>query len=189
MGKKFAAFDARGSITAFYDSVDSPVQIGANVIAITDDEWLMCINQRGQWYVLNGALAQVPPPSAAELLAAAKATEIADLNAACQSAILAGFASSALGAATFYPTTETDQRNLQSSALAASWSAGTSGWSVPLWCRQDDTWAYVAHTSQQVQQVNADWVTFRTSAQQKYAVAIDQVNAATTVDAVRAIAV
>ncbi|KVN73891.1 hypothetical protein WT15_23920 [Burkholderia stagnalis] len=122
-------------------------------------------------------------------LSIAKTASIAALNAACQTAIVAGFTSSALGVSTFYPTTDTDQRNLQSSALAAAWNAGTAGWRVSLWCQQGDAWAYVTHTAQQVQQVNADWVTFRASAQQKYAAAIDQVNAATTVDAVRAVVV
>lgn len=189
MGQKYAAFDAQGNITAFYDSIDSPVPEGGQAIEITEAEWQACISQQGQWHVVSGALAQVPPPTAGEQLASAKASTIAALNAACQGAILAGFTSSAIGSATFYPTTDTDQRNLQSSALAAAWSVGTTDWHASLWCRQGDAWAYVTHTAQQVQQVNADWVTFRTSAQQKYAAAIDQVNAATTVDAVRAVAV
>ncbi|KWK48075.1 hypothetical protein WT81_04840 [Burkholderia stagnalis] len=189
MGQKFAAFDAQGNITAFYDSIDSPVPEGIQAIEITNAEWQMCISQQGQWHVSSGALARVPPPTAAEQLASAKASAIAALSAACQAAILAGFTSSATGSATFYPTTDTDQRNLQSSALAAAWSVGTADWHASLWCRQGDAWAYVTHTAQQVQQVNADWVTFRTSAQQKYAAAIDKVNAATTVDAVRAVAV
>ncbi|KVQ12477.1 hypothetical protein [Burkholderia ubonensis] len=189
MGQKFAAFDSQGNITAFYDSIDSPVPEGVPAIEINDAEWQTCISQQGQWHVSSDALARVPPPTAAEQLASVKASAIAALSAACQAAILAGFTSSATGSATFYPTTDADQRNLQSSALAAAWSAGAEGWHVSLWCRQGDAWAYVEHTAQQVQQVNADWVTFRASAQQKYAAAIDQVNAATTADAVRAVAV
>ncbi|AYZ66925.1 hypothetical protein EGY31_27705 [Burkholderia multivorans] len=189
MGQKFAAFDAQGNITAFYDSIDSPVPSGVtSVIQITQAQWQTCISQPGQWHVVSGALAQVPPPTAAEQLASAKASTIAALNAACQAAILAGFTSSAIGSATFYPTTDTDQRNLQSSAQAAAWSAGTADWHVSLWCRHGDAWTYVAHTAQQVQQVNADWVTFRTTSQQRYADAIAQVHEATTIDAMRAIA-
>ncbi|KVR28625.1 hypothetical protein WL61_23195 [Burkholderia ubonensis] len=189
MGQKQAAYDATGAIIAFYDTTDSPAPKGAQVIDITDAEWLDCIGNQGSKYVQSGALAQVPPPTAAELLATAKSAKIAALNTACQVAIAAGFTSAALGSATFYPTSDTDQRNLQSSALAAAWNAGAADWKVSLWCERGDAWSYVAHTAQQVQQVNADWVTFRTSAQQKYAAAIDQVNAATTVDAVRAVAV
>ncbi|KVK99930.1 hypothetical protein [Burkholderia ubonensis] len=189
MGKKYVAFDAQGNITAFYDSIDSPIPSGVtNTIEITDVQWMTCISQPGQWHVVSGALAQVPPPSAAEQLASVKASTIASLNAACQAAILAGFTSSAIGSATFYPTTDTDQRNLQSSALAAAWSVGTADWRVSLWCQHGDAWTYVEHTAQQVQQVNADWVTFRTASQQKYADAIAQVREATTIDAVQAIA-
>ncbi|KVD97623.1 hypothetical protein WI90_30220 [Burkholderia ubonensis] len=189
MGQKYAAFDAEGNIKAFYDSIDSPIPSGVtNAIEITDVQWMTCISQPGQWHVVSGALAQVPPPTAAEQLASVKASTIAALNAACQAAILAGFTSSAIGSATFYPTTDTDQRNLQSSALAAAWSVGTADWRVSLWCRHGDAWTYVEHTAQQVQQVNADWVTFRTASQQRYADAIAQVREATTIDAMRAIA-
>ncbi|KVC78271.1 hypothetical protein [Burkholderia ubonensis] len=189
MGKKYVAFDAQGNITAFYDSIDSPIPSGVtNTIEITDVQWMTCISQPGQWHVVSGALAQVPPPTAAEQLTSVKASTIAALNAACQATILAGFTSSAIGSATFYPTTDTDQRNLQSSALAAAWSVGTADWRVSLWCQHGDAWTYVEHTAQQVQQVNADWVTFRTASQQKYADAIAQVREATTIDAVQAIA-
>ncbi|HDR9259632.1 TPA: hypothetical protein QDB21_005654 [Burkholderia vietnamiensis] len=188
MGQKYAAFDAQGNITAFYDSVDSPVPAGVpNTVEITQEQWQTCINQQGQWHVVSGALAPVPPPTAAEQLATAKESAISALNAACQAAILAGFTSSALGVATFYPTTDTDQRNLQSSALAAAWNVGTAGWQVPLWCEQGAAWAYVDHTAQQVQQVNSDWVAFRTSVQQKYAAAMSQVNAATTIEGVQSV--
>ncbi|KUZ99235.1 hypothetical protein [Burkholderia ubonensis] len=188
MSQKYAAFDVQGNITAFYDSIDSPAPEGVQAIEITDAEWQACISQQGQWRVSSGALAQVPPPTAAEQLASVKASTIAALNAACQATILAGFTSSAIGSATFYPTTDTDQRNLQSSALAAAWNAGAADWHTSLWCRHGDAWTYVAHTAQQVQQVNADWVTFRTTSQQRYADAIAQVREATTIDAVRAIA-
>ncbi|KWE44622.1 phage tail protein [Burkholderia ubonensis] len=44
MGQKFAAFDAQGNITAFYDSVDSPAPSGANVVGISNDEWRVLID-------------------------------------------------------------------------------------------------------------------------------------------------
>ncbi|WP_126285013.1 tail fiber assembly protein [Burkholderia stagnalis] len=40
MGQKFAAFDAQGNITAFYDSIDSPVPQGVPVIEISNEQWL-----------------------------------------------------------------------------------------------------------------------------------------------------
>ncbi|KVC88166.1 tail fiber assembly protein [Burkholderia ubonensis] len=40
MGQKFAAFDAQGNITAFYDSIDSPAPHGVSIIAISDEQWI-----------------------------------------------------------------------------------------------------------------------------------------------------
>lgn len=187
MGQKQAAYDAEGNIIAFHDTVDSPAPHEASVIDITDSQWLTCLGAPGQCRVSKGTLVQMPPPSAEALLDEAKANTINALNSACQSSILAGFTSSSVGVDSFYPTTDTDQRNLQSSALAAAWNVDTQNWHVPLWCRQGDAWAYVGHTARQVQQVNADWVAFRTASQQKYADAIARVRAATTIDAVQAI--
>ncbi|NOK40829.1 phage tail protein [Burkholderia thailandensis] len=44
MGQKFAAFDAQGNVTAFYDSIDSPAPSGVNVVSISDDEWRALVN-------------------------------------------------------------------------------------------------------------------------------------------------
>jgi len=88
MGQKFTAFDSNGAITAFYDSVDSPVPAGvSNVIEITQEEWQTCLSQPGRWYVSNGALAQVPPPSAAQQLASEQAIQSAAIDAAYAAAI------------------------------------------------------------------------------------------------------
>ena len=90
MNQKFAAFDSSGNITAFYDSVDSPVPAGmTNVVEITQEEWQTCISQQGQWYVSNGALAQVPPPSVEAQLASAQAAQCAAIDAAYYKAIQA----------------------------------------------------------------------------------------------------
>ncbi len=82
MGQKFTAFDSNGNITAFYDSVDSPVPEGVtNVIEITLGEWQTCISQPGKWYVSNAALEQVPPPPDAQRLADAQLAQSAVIDA------------------------------------------------------------------------------------------------------------
>jgi len=43
MGKKFAAFDASGNITAFYDDEDSPVPDGVQSLELSHDQWMTCI--------------------------------------------------------------------------------------------------------------------------------------------------
>ncbi|MGZ2743273.1 phage tail assembly chaperone [Burkholderia stagnalis] len=39
MGQKQAAYDGKGAIIAFYDSVDSPAPTGVNVVDISDEAW------------------------------------------------------------------------------------------------------------------------------------------------------
>lgn len=62
MGQKFAAFNANGAITGFYDSVDSPLPAGTSAIEITDAQWQECLMNPG-WTVVNGALVAPPAPS------------------------------------------------------------------------------------------------------------------------------
>ncbi|MCA8013297.1 DUF4376 domain-containing protein [Burkholderia vietnamiensis] len=181
MGQKFAAFDTQGNITAFYDSIDSPTPAGAsNVIAITDSQWQTCISQPGQWHVVSGALAQVPPPSAAQLLASAQTLQNATLNAACAAAITSGFSSSALGSAYNYPSTLTDQANQNTLAQCASGGM--------LWCATGGAWSFKQHTQAQVQAVVASFSAWLNKCQQQLVAFTSQVGAATTVSAVESIA-
>ena len=185
MTRKFAAYDSQGHITAYYDNIDSPVPDGmTNVIEITQDEWLACINHPG-YTVVNGALVAPLPPTNEELLAQAKALQTTKASAACASALTTGFTSSALGTPHTYPSQDDDQRNLQSAVSASA--VAPSNWTTPIWCANNDAWSFTAHTASQIQQVNADWLAHRVAAQQKYADLIAQINAATSLEEVQAI--
>jgi hypothetical protein len=121
-------------------------------------------------------------------LAGAKAAKLAELNTACQQAILAGFASSALGAAYTYPAKATDQQNLTASVVASLLPGLAAGWTTPFWCADaGGAWAFRAHTAVQIQQVGDDGKTAILAAMQKNQTLADQVNACTTVAAVNAI--
>lgn len=183
--KKFAAYDSQGHITAYYDSIDSPVPPSVtNAIEITQDEWLACINQPG-YTVVNGTLVAPLPPTNEELLAESKALQTAKASTACASALTTGFPSSALGTAHIYPSQDDDQRNLQSAVSAAV--AAPSNWTTRIWCANNDAWSFTAHTAAQIQQVNADWLAHRVAAQQKYADLIARINAANSIEEVQAI--
>jgi len=125
MGQKSAAYNAQGAITAYYDSVDSPVPAGVNAIDITEAQWQTCISTQG-YTVENGVLVAPVPPNEAELLAAAQAAQSAVLSAACAAAIVAGFQSSALGTPYTYPAKTTDQQNLSASIIAALLANGSA---------------------------------------------------------------
>jgi len=61
MGQKYAAYNDQGTIIGYYDSIDSPPPPDATVIAITDQQWLTCLQQPG-WTVVDGQLVPPPPP-------------------------------------------------------------------------------------------------------------------------------
>lgn len=134
-----------------------------------------------------GAIAAFVGPNAAQQLESAQAVQIASLAAECQSAIITGFTSNALGSAHTYPSTDTDQRNLLSAATVSQ--AQAPSWTTSLWCACGSpvSWSLTEHTAAQVQQVNADWLAFRVAAQQKYADLLQQLSEATTVSAVQAV--
>ncbi|MEO9385607.1 DUF4376 domain-containing protein [Chromobacterium phragmitis] len=187
MGQKIAAFNESGEITAFYDSIDSPPKDGENVISITDEQWQTCLSQPG-WTVVDGMLFAPVPPSEAEQLRLAQRIQRQRLQAACELAIIAGFASTALGARpNAYGSQLTDQNNLLSALSAAQ--GQPASWSMPLWCADEKgEWAFRPHTAAQVQSVNRDWLAFRTALQQRYAERVSRVQAAVTAQAVQEVA-
>lgn len=139
---------------------------------------------RVDWVPITNAQAQAiqnPKPTLAQV----KAAQLAAVSGACASELLQGFSSSALGATHTYPSLEADQRNLMNAAMASQ--EQTSTWSTSLWCATGEAWAFTAHSSAQLQQVNADWLAHRQARQQKYADLVDKINAATSVTAVQAI--
>jgi hypothetical protein len=93
----------------------------------------------GYTYV-NGVFAPPVGPSTVSALAAAQATQITVLSAACQSAIYAGFTSTALGGLYSYPAKDTDQFNLLSSVTSALMAAKLAlPWSPKMSFAVDDT--------------------------------------------------
>lgn len=187
MGQKYAAYNAQGAITAFYDDVDSPAPEGVSTIEITDVEWQACISTLG-YTVVNSILTAPPVPSVAEILAQAQAVQVAALASACQAAILGGFASSALGSEYSYPAKATDQQNLASSVLSSLMPNLAADWTTPFWCADSTgTWAFRAHSAAQIQQVGQDGKAAVLAAMTKNQTLATEVIEATTVAAVQAI--
>ena len=108
-----------------------------------------------------------------------KADQLALLQQECQSAITAGFTSSALGQVHNYGSQLADQSNLLSAVTSSLNQVDT--WVAFLWCGVSGEWSLLPHTATRVQQVNADWLAFRSVLQQRYAKLVAQVRAATTV--------
>ncbi|MFM0165653.1 hypothetical protein PQR39_35125 [Paraburkholderia sediminicola] len=185
MGQKYAAYDANGNINAFYDSVDSPVPAGlTNVIEITDAQWQTCINNQGQWYVSDGALAPVPPPTAAELLAQAQAAQTAILSAAYAAAINAPVSyTTAAGTTAVFNQNAVAKANLQNAMLA---SEKSGEWAINLWLSASGA-PVTPFTYADLQGLAAAMEAIDAPDYQLLLQLIAQANAATTVAAVQAV--
>jgi hypothetical protein len=178
-------YGAQGLYDGPYNAQESPLEPGVYLLPeqyldtapiIAAGTWPVCtsgawVNEpdfRGQvFYNTEGiaitieALGAVPagllaaPP--APTLAAVQANQVSVLNAACQSAITAGFVSTALGASYTYPSAITDQQNLSANVVSSLLPSLPSGWtSMQMCCDASGIWGYVKHTAAQIQQVGAD---------------------------------
>ena len=187
MGQKYAAFNNSGMITAFYDSVDSPVPSGVATIPITDSEWQTCLSQPG-WTVENGSLVAPPTPTTAQLLAQAQSAQIALLQSAYQTAINAPVTfKNAAGVTSTYPSGNTRLINGMRARdmLAEVIAAGSSAWTLGKWLdtnnvAQTFTFADLQGLAAAMEAaITLDWSDLVTK--------IAEVNAATTVAEVQAI--
>ena len=131
----------------------------------------------------------VPAPTAAQLLAQAKAAQIAIITQACAAAITSGFASSALGRAHTYPSSPTDQTNLVTHVMSSLLPGLPSTWATPYpCCDANGVWGSKEHTASQIQQVGADWKAFLSSCLLKKRALEDKIKLAKTVGKVQALA-
>lgn len=139
-------------------------------------------------FTYDGKAFSDPNAPAGQTLADAQAAQIAANSAACQSAITAGFQSSALGAWYTYPTKATDQQNLNASVVASLIPGIPNTWVTPFWCEDvNGNWAYVYHTAAQIQKVGQDAKGAILQLLAKNAQLQAQVMAATTIAAVQEI--
>jgi len=146
-------FDAQGQpLAQLLYRLDSHegFELPADQHECTEAEYRDYANQR----LVSG---QLQPASEADLLPGAIVARIEAIAASCNTAILEGFSSRALGAEHRYPAKLTDQNNLQASVLASLLPNLPADWSTPFWCQDAaGSWAYRPHTAAQIQQVGID---------------------------------
>jgi hypothetical protein len=124
----------------------------------------------------------------AATLAQAQQSQVAIISAACAAAITGGFQSSALGNAYTYPSTQTDQSNLNANVVSSLLPNLPSNWTTLQLCMDSKgNWAYLPHTATQIQQVGSDGKAAILPCLTRNATLQAQVAAATTVAAVQAI--
>ena len=136
------------------------------------------------WSYSAGVFSPPAPPS----LAAVSSAQLTSLNKACEAQILAGFSSTALGAAYTYPSNTTDQLNL-SGTIQRSMLPGVLATDLfPFTCADAaGVWAFRPHTPAQIQQVGKDAYAAILAARVKNKTLQDQVAAATSITQVQGV--
>ena len=82
MGQKYASFNSSGAVIGYYDSVDSPPPSGADVIKITNSQWLAAISSPYPVSVNNGELVIPSGPTLTQAQATQKSLVTTGYNAA-----------------------------------------------------------------------------------------------------------
>ena len=98
-------------------------------------------------------VAPVVPLTLAEL----QANQVAAISMACQSQIVGGFSSSALGSDHTYPSGAIDQANMNANVVSSLLPNLPANWTTQQVCANSNgVWAYRAHTAAQIRQVGDD---------------------------------
>lgn len=101
----------------------------------------------------SGALEQDPGPSLDEV----KVSQVAVITAACAADIVGGFTSTALGESFTYPSSPTDQANLNAAASASRQPGLGESWVTYFYCADAaGVWARRPHSAAEIQQVGMD---------------------------------
>lgn len=190
MSSFFIRYDVAGKITARYNTDVHGDNIPSDAIEISEIEWQETMASPDAWKVDIGtqSIVAVPPPSAAEVVALARAVKITEIDASCKAAIYAGFSSAALGAPYTYPYEGRDQQNLAAVVTASLVNASAPNWATNFWCADGTgVWARRAHTAAQIQQVGNDGLEHVQGHLEHRAQLVAQVADATTEAAVAAI--
>ena len=137
---------------------------GFAVDGVLPDGAVACSEEQalsGTFKLVDGKVTGLAESEKLDVLKDAKKSE---LSSSLKSALVGGFFSSALGENIEYPSSEIDQKNLLSAALAGVVSG--------LWCKQEN-WKFVSHSPEQIKQVLIDWQTFFNAQQDKYVGLLD----------------
>ena len=136
--------DAAGAV--HFLTAQDQVNAGALKLPFPNPAWT-AISEAQAMAVLN------PPLS----LAKAQAAQVIAIQASCESLIIAGQTSAALGSLYTYPSGLTDQANLNANVVSSLLPGLLAGWTTPQLCLNSvGVWAYLPHSVAEIQQVGSD---------------------------------
>lgn len=169
------------STHGFYnDTLHSEEQVPPDAVAISEDrhQELMLGQSTGLEIVADEQGFPVLKPKSLDDNKVHKHLEISN---ACGIQIVSGFVSEALGKPHEYPSSLTDQNNLNANVVSSMYPGLSDAWATPQMCSDiTGAWMYREHTAKQIQQVGIDgktWVLLALSKKDKLA---KQIDAATT---------
>lgn len=179
--------------TGVYDAQESPLEPGEYILPecctevappVFNADTHTCTWSGIVWIKLPIVATQTQEKAFADL----KADKAFEIDAACEAAIIAGFASSALGAPHLYPAKQYDQLNLSGSVQKSTLPSALPDAVYPFMCADSaGVWEYRAHSAVQIQQVGSDAYDAIMAKRQKSQVLQAQIAAATTVNELSAI--
>lgn len=127
-----------------------PSPTGAGAIFDDAENWLL--TDAGSPYQGGQIVADM-----SDTLEAMRTRKVVEMSQRCADAILAGFVSSALGAAYRYPSDPEDQANLTASVLDSTLPGNDASWLTAFKCMDSDgVRAYRMHTASQIQAVGKE---------------------------------
>lgn len=116
------------------------------------DSWIKRSVSPGRFYAWD-----MPTLSWVYDIAAARQLKATEISSACETGIMAGFVSAALGDDHHYPADMTDQANLTASVMRSTLTADGPAEEYPFKCADGaGNWQFRPHTAAQIQQVGKD---------------------------------
>ena len=186
----YAYFDPNNrSVLGWFDTEAHDVTLPPSELLVElDQEQWNDFAGSACWVDYSGSLV-TSAPALIVPLDQALSTKIAELNAACAAAIVAGFQCDALGKVYTYPSDIEDQLNLTGSVqLSQLEGSDDAGWVTPFKCADEKgNWSAVAHTAAQIQKVGVTFTRIKLGLIGKKDLLIAQAKAAATVTELEAV--
>ena len=146
----FDPVTGRATGTGFYTHVP---RLDNNELECSSDQY----EDWSNYTLEDGVIVFSPPEEVAPTIDDIRSSHIETLRAACETAIISGFKSNALGNTHTYPSDIKAQINLMGSVTDSIMPNLPANWTTPFWvCNSMGVWNWEMHDAAQIQQAGRD---------------------------------